>query len=294
VTRRDKQLLNQHLLRAGASIDVMNAVRKHVSAVKGGRLALLAAPREVITLALSDVPDDALATVGSGPAVADPSSFATALRRLRAVTPDVAAVPASVWRLLEGGAGGSGPEDTPKPGDARLGRARAVLIGSNRTALLGAARAARELGYVVAGRPLRLGGEAASCARELVAALPEPLGRALCLLGGGETHVTARGSTGKGGRSQELALAAAAGLAGSRWSLLCAGTDGVDGPTDAAGAFCDGRTLARGGRRRAARALAGHDSYSFFAPLGDLFRPGPTGTNVMDLAIALHPAPGAD
>lgn len=293
LTRTDKQVLNEHLLRAGASIDVMNAVRKHVSAVKGGRLALLAAPREIVTLALSDVPGNALATVGSGPAVADPSTFASALRRLRAATPDASAVPANVWRVLAEGARGM-CEETPKPGDRRLANSRAVLIGTNRTALIGAGRAARALGYEVLPRRLRLAGEAAPFGRQLAACLPEPGGRALCVLGGGETWVRVGAAAGKGGRSQELALAAASGLSGSSWSLLCAGTDGVDGRTDAAGAFCDGQTLTRGGRRQAAQALERHDAYSFFSSIGGLFRPGPTGTNVMDIAIALHPAAAAN
>lgn len=293
LTRTDKRALNAHLLRAGAPIETMNAVRKHLSAVKGGRLALLAAPREVVTLALSDVPGDALATIGSGPAVADPTTFALALRRLQQVTPDRSSLPARVWRILEQGAGGRGEDETPKPGDRRLARSRAALVGTNRTALAGAARAARELGYAVERRRFRLRGEAAVCAREMVAALPPAPARPVCLLAGGETYVRAGASPGKGGRSQEFALAAAVGLAGTGWVLLCAGTDGIDGQTDAAGAFCDGDTFGRGGRRRAARALAGHDSYTFFAALGDLHRTGPTGTNVMDVVIALHPGNGS-
>lgn len=293
ITRADKQALNAHLLRAGASIDVMNAVRKHVSAVKGGRLALLAAPRTVVTLALSDVPGDALATIGSGPTVADPTTFATALRRLRAVTPDRDAVPDRVWRLLEDGARGDRDDETPKPGDPRLARARAAVIGTNRGALDGAARVARTLGYAVVRRRFRLVGEAAPCADRLVAALPSTCRRPTCFLAGGETWVRAGAGSGQGGRSQELALAAARGLAGTGWVLLGAGTDGVDGRTDAAGAFVDGSTLARGGRRQVERALARHDSYRFFAGLRDLHRPGPSGTNVMDIAIALHPGTGA-
>jgi len=288
LSRADKRAINEHLLRAGAPIETMNAVRKHLSAVKGGRLALLAEPREVVTLALSDVPGDVLATVGSGPGVADPSTFAMALNRLRRLTPDSRAVPPRVWRALEDGARGIGREETPKPGDPRLARARAALVGSNRNALDGAAGAARALGYQVVRRRFRLQGEAVACARALVAALPESPRRPLCMLAGGETVVRAGSSAGKGGRSQEMALAAASGLAGTGWTLLCAGTDGIDGRTDAAGAFCDGTTLARGGHRPAARALIAHDAYPFFARLGDLLRIGATGTNVMDIAIALH------
>lgn len=289
ITRADKIALNAHLLRCGASIDVMNAVRKHVSRVKGGGFALLAAPREVVTLALSDVPGDALATIGSGPAVPDPSTFARALRALEASAPGRRGVPAAVWRRLEAGAAGAGPEETPKAADPRLQRTAAALIGSNRTALAAAAQAARQRGYSVLQHRLRLRGEAADCARSLVASLPRRVATPLCVLAGGETAVTVGSARGVGGRCQELALAAAAELGGTGWSVLCAGTDGIDGRTDAAGAFCDGRTIARGGRRRAARALREHDAYPFFARLGDLFQPGPTGTNVMDVVIALHP-----
>lgn len=291
VTRADKVGLNVHLLRCGASIGVINAVRKHVSAVKGGGFALRAAPREVLTLALSDVPGDALATIGSGPAVPDPSTFGRALRALRASDPGGAWVPQRIWRRLEAGASGAGPEETPKPADARLGRASAALVGSNRTALAAAARAARQWGYSVLPHRFSLHGEAADCARAFAAALPRQVSKPLCVLGGGETTVTVGGAQGRGGRCQELALAAAAEIVGTGWSLLCAGTDGIDGLTDAAGAFCDGRTLSRGGHRRAAQALREHDSYPFFARLGDLFRPGPTGTNVMDILVALHPGP---
>jgi hydroxypyruvate reductase len=288
VTRSDKAALNRHLLRCGAPIEVMNVVRKHVSAVKGGGLAVLAAPCEVLTLALSDVPGDALATIGSGPTVTDPSTFAQALAALRATDPTGTAVPPRIWRRLEAGTRRDGPQETPKAADPRLRRSLLALLGTNRTALAAAARAARRHGYAI-GRPCHLDGEAAGCGRALVAALPAVPQRPLCVLAGGETHVDAGQATGKGGRCQELALAAAAVLKGGRWSLLCAGTDGIDGQTDAAGAFCDGRTIARGGRRSASRALQEHDAYTFFADLDDLFRPGPTGTNVMDIAIALHP-----
>lgn len=292
ISRADKQALNAHLLRAGASIEVMNAVRKHVSAVKGGRLAAVAWPRRVVTLALSDVPGDALATIGSGPTVGDPTTFGVSLRRLRSVTPDRETVPARVWRHLEAGARGDGVDESPKPGDRRLARARAAVIGNNRIALDAAAGAAKNLGYDVIRRRVALRGEAAACAVALVAALPARCRRPTCVLGGGETWVRAGAGSGKGARSQELALAASLGLAGTAWGLLCAGTDGVDGRTDAAGAYADGTTVARGGRRRVAQALTRHDAYPFFARLGDLHRPGPSGTNVMDIAIALHPGTG--
>lgn len=288
ITAADKIAVNRHLLRCGAPIEVMNAVRKHLSAVKGGRLAWRAAPREVIALVLSDVPGNDLATIGSGPTVPDPTDAATALRLLRRTPGAAEAIPARVWRLLETAARDRS-HDTPKPGDRRLRRSRAWVIGDNRTALDAAAEAAARLGYRVAARRRRLRGEAADCARDLVATLPRAPRRPTCVLAGGETFVTAGRSPGRGGRCQEMALAAAAGLVGTGWTILFAGTDGIDGATDAAGGFCDGTTLRRAGRRRLDVALARHDSHPLLVALDDAFRPGPTGTNVMDLAIALHP-----
>jgi len=293
VTKRDKSALNRHLLRCGAPIATMNAVRKHVSRIKGGGLARLAAPRTVVTLALSDVPGDDLATIGSGPGVADPTTFAEAVRLLHA-TAGSGRVPLRVRRHLEAGAAGRGPGETLKRADGPARRGRAAVIGANRTALDAGARAARALGYRVLRRQRPFTGEAASVARELVAALPADDGRPICVLAGGESHVTVGTATGRGGRSQELALAAAPLLAGGRWTLLAAGTDGVDGRTDAAGAFCDGATQRRGGWRSVRSALTAHDSWTFFSGLGDVFRPGPTGTNVMDLVLAVRrPGPGA-
>lgn len=287
LTPADQVALNRYLLRSGAPIEVMNALRKHASAVKGGRLALRAAPREVITLALSDVPGDDLATIGSGPAVGDPSTFGGALRRLRRL-PEWASLPGRVLDHLVAGAAGD-VDETPLPGDPRLRRSLAAVVGRNATALDAMAEAARALGYVVRPRRDRLVGEAATCARGMVHRLPADPIRPTCVLGGGETVVTAVGSSGTGGRCQEMALAAASGIAGTRWTVLFAGTDGRDGRTGAAGAFADGTTVARAGRRRLARALAEHDSHPLLRGLGDLFRPGTTGTNVMDVAIALHP-----
>jgi len=288
VTAADKTALGRFLLRAGAAIDTMNVVRKHVSAVKGGGFLRHAAPRRVLTLALSDVPGDDLATIGSGPTVADPSTYGGALAALRRLAPDGRGIPPRVLRRLADGAAGRGPVETLKPGDPLLRRASAVVAGANRVALAAAAREARRRGYVVATPALRLRGEASDAGRAIAAGLPRRPSAPTCILGGGETYVTVREAAGEGGRCQELALAAAAGLAGTGWSVLAAGTDGIDGETDAAGAFVDGGTL-RGRRAAAARALVRHDSHAFFAGTGRTFRPGPTGTNVMDVLIALHP-----
>lgn len=286
----DKATLHRLLLRSGLPIEAMNAVRKHASAVKGGGLLRLAAPRPVWTLAMSDVIGDDLATIGSGPAVADPASFAEALAALlSAVSRD--AVPAAVLRRLERGAAGR-LRETVKPGDPLLAGARAVVLASNATALAAAGRHARSIGYAVRRLRSPLAGEARDAAARFAAALPLRPARPTCVLAGGETVVAIRGGRGRGGRSQEFALAAARLLEGRGWTLLAAGTDGIDGPTPAAGAIVDGATLRRAGRIAVERALAAHDSHRFFARHGGLVVTGPTGTNVMDVVVALHPGPG--
>ena len=282
--REDEVALGRWLLRSGLPIAEMNGVRKHVSAIKGGGLLRLAAPRKMVTLALSDVPGDDPGTIGSGPTVADPTTYAAALDALRRGARSAAA-PAAARRHLEAGAGGRRPE-TLKPGDRRLRASRVAVIGSNATALHGAASAARERGYAVR-RGGTLEGEAAECGVRIAAGLPQEPPRPTCVLAGGETTVTVRAGRGRGGRNQELALASARALPAG-WALLAAGTDGIDGRTPAAGAFADG-ALRKLGRSPIERALREHDSHRLLAPAGHTFRTGPTGTNVMDLVIALHP-----
>jgi glycerate-2-kinase len=278
---------NQVLLASGAAIDELNAVRKHLSPLSGGRLALRARSRRIEVLAISDVPGDRLDVIGSGPCAADPTRYADALavlsgRGLRSQ------VPAAVVAHLEAGARGE-RDETPKPGDARLARVRHHVLASNATALRAAERAARDQGLralVVTGS---LAGEARVAGRRLAALLLAARGtQPVCLLAGGETTVHVRGA-GRGGRCQELALAAAIELAGHEMgALLAAGTDGGDGPTDAAGAFADGGSVARGVTRGvdARVALADNDAYGFFEAEGGLLRTGPTGTNAMDLVLA--------
>jgi glycerate-2-kinase len=276
------------LLRAGAEIDELNAVRKHLTELSGGRLAARAGSASIEVCAVSDVLGDRLDVIGSGPCAPDPTRFADALAVLarRGV---LERVPGGVRAHLEAGARGERPE-SPKPGDPVFAKVRTTLLASNRDALAAAAReaAARGVRAVVVSGALR--GEAREAGRRLAG-----LGRALrggarvCLLAGGETTVTVRGA-GRGGRSQELALAAALGLAGEpRVAVLAAGTDGSDGPTDAAGAFADGGSLARGARLGLdARArLDDNDAHGFFALEGGVVRTGPTGTNVLDLALVL-------
>ncbi len=283
-----KQAVTGQLLRSGAEIGELNAVRKHLSRLKGGRLAAAAAPARVVSLIISDVIGDPLDVIASGPTAPDPTTFADALAVLerRGV---LAGAPPEVVGLLRRGAAGEVPE-TPKPGDSLFLRVENSVIGGNDTALAAAEReAARRCGPVrIVARGLS--GEARDAARTLAAAaLAEPAGGARCLLAGGETTVTVRGS-GKGGRNTELALVFALEVAGRPGiTLLSGGTDGTDGPTDGAGAVVTGETVPRA---RAAgldpeRFLAENDSYEFFRRAGGLLLTGPTGTNVMDVQVVV-------
>jgi glycerate-2-kinase len=274
------------LLRAGAEIEELNCIRKHLTRVSGGRLAAATRAGAIVVLAISDVLRDDWATLGSGPCAADPSTYRDALavlRRRRVAD----RVPAAVRRHLEAGAAGRHPESV-KPGDPALARVRSELIASNRDALAAARDAARARGLAACIVTHQLRGEASRVGRR-VAALAQALGRGprRLLLLGGETTVTVRGG-GRGGRAQELALGAAIALAGdARVALLAAGTDGSDGPTPAAGAYADGETVGRGAAAGldARAALAENDAYGFFAGEGGCFVTGPTGTNVMDLVL---------
>ena len=275
------------LLAAGADIRELNSVRKHLVEVAGGRLARAATARRIEVLIVSDVLGDALDVIASGPCTPDPSTFADALAVLEAHALRER-VPPRVLAHLEAGVRGARAE-SPKPGDPGFARVHATIVASLGDALraAGAAARAQQLHPVVVSAMLH--GEARIAGRRL-AALARSLAPArapTCLLAGGETTVTVRGA-GVGGRSQELALAAAIELAGCDDAvLLAAGTDGSDGPTDAAGAFADGGSVARAASRgaEAARALADNDAYAFFAAEGGLIRTGPTGTNVMDLVL---------
>lgn len=292
LAREDVATTTALLLASGAAIDEVNCVRKHLCDVAGGRLARAARGRGIVLLAISDVIGDRLDVIGSGPCTPDPTRHADALGVLRA-RGVLEVTPAAVRAHLEAGARGEG-EESPKAGQACFSRVRSVIIASNRDALDAAERAgAREgLGSIRLGADLR--GEARVAGQRLaaLARAARPTTRSV-LLAGGETAVTLRG-TGRGGRSQELALAAALGLDGARGlALLAAGTDGTDGPTDAAGAFADGGTVGRGAARGvdAALSLARNDAYGFFDAEGGLLRTGPTGTNVMDLVLVLVSPP---
>ena len=281
----EKQATTNLLLACGASIHEINAVRKHISAIKGGQLAALASPAKVLSLILSDVIGDNLDVIGSGPTSPDASTFAVA----RAVFEKYGIwnkVPRAVRQRLESGAKGE-IEETPKS----LTNAENRIIGSNSIALDAAAEKAKELGYKtlilsssIEGETREIAAMHAAIAREIRQS-GRPIKPPACIISGGETTVTIRGK-GKGGRNQEFALAAAAGIAGLKDVLVfSAGTDGTDGPTDAAGAQADGQTFQRGPEVQ--RRLANNDSYNFFQPLKDLIVTGPTGTNVMDIHLIL-------
>ena len=289
VTLEEKQAVTRLLLDCGANIHEINTVRKHISAIKGGQLARLAAPAALESLLLSDVIGDDLDVIGSGPTAPDVSTFASA-KAILARYGIYARVPASVRERLEQGARGDIPE-TPKPGDPIFQRVRNTVVGSSRLALDAAARRAREFGFRTLILASGIQGETrdvarmhAAIAREIVEA-GRPLKPPACLITGGETTVTIRGK-GLGGRNQEFVLAAAIDIAGLRDTVvLSGGTDGTDGPTDAAGAIADGETLRR--KPDALPYLDRNDSYRYFEALGDLLITGPTNTNVMDVRIVL-------
>ena len=292
----DLVAVTEGLQRSGADIHELNCVRRHLSRIKGGWLAARAAPAVVDALLLSDVVGDAPEVIASGPCVGDRSTYADALAVLARRPPLAggALAPARVTEHLRRGRAGEHPE-TPAPGDPRLSAAQARVVGSNQDALQGAATEARRRGYrtVVLTRQLR---GAASAAGRRMAGLagalrtaPGVSGEPVCLLAGGETTVQVRGP-GLGGRNQELALAAALELDGVPGVvLLAAGSDGRDGPTDAAGALVDGASAARAAALGldGADLLSRNDAYRFFAPLHDLLLWGATGTNVMDLTLLL-------
>ena len=296
LTLEEKAMATVSLLESGVAINDLNCVRKHLSAIKGGRLAIAAGGR-VITLAISDVVgpvENDPAVIGSGPTTADPTSFEEALDLCRSVN-SRASIPSSVMSVLQRGVQG-GLEETPGVGDTRLARSVYQIIGSRKNAIDGAAREARRRGFEVLVIEEPLVGEARVAGDlyvKTVARLTHEVKRPTCVLSSGETTVTVTGR-GRGGRNQEFALASVFTLTRRFPEAVIAsiGTDGVDGPTDAAGAIVDTSTPVRAstvGLERPDYYLARNDSYSFFSALDDLIRIGPTNTNVGDLQIALIP-----
>lgn len=293
VTLTDKQEVTRLLLNCGAAIQEINTVRKHLSRIKGGGLARTAHPARVVSLIVSDCVGDPLDVVASGPTAPDPSSFKGCLDIL-ARYELMERVPASVLSHFKAGVQGLVPE-TPKPGDAIFKNVTNLIVANNRLALKAAATKAARLGW----QPLILSsfitGDTRQAAIFHAAVIKEirasghPVRPPACLLSGGETTVVVTGP-GMGGRNQEFALTLAKEIRDMEGVLaLIAGSDGTDGPTDAAGAFADGTTLRRGESlgMEAASFLAQNDSYNYFRVLGDLFFTGPTGTNVMDIRIIL-------
>jgi glycerate 2-kinase len=296
VSLDEKQKTTDLLLKAGADINELNAVRKHISAVKGGRLAELAYPATIRSLILSDVIDDRLDVIASGPTAPDFTTHSDALDVIKKYGL-ATALPRSVVCLLDDGAGGLVPE-TPKAGNPVFQRVENRIIGSNKQAIEAGQLRCAELGMECLVIATGVRGEARDVGRHLAEeaiSLKETrsgrpgTGRPLCLISGGETTVTVRGN-GVGGRNIELALAFGLRIEGTPGiTLLSAGTDGTDGPTDAAGAFADGQTMAvaRAVGLNPETYLEKNDSYNFFAKTDDLFITGPTGTNVMDLQLIL-------
>lgn len=293
ITLSEKQAVTDLLLGAGVPIDGINCVRKHISAIKGGRLASLVWPAELLTLMISDVIGDDMATIASGPTTPDLTTFQDALFILKTYNL-LESVPVSVKDYLEMGAEGKMPE-SPGPEQGCFTKSENFIIASNSLAVEAAAEKAVSIGYKPVILSTTVEGEAREVARVISAVAREvkrsnrPVKPPACLLLGGETTVTLRGK-GRGGRNQELALAAAITLDSiDGVTILSAGTDGTDGPTDAAGAVVDGSTVNRAVSLGLDinQYLAENNAYSFFKQCGGLINTGPTGTNVMDLIVVL-------
>lgn len=284
LTLADKQALNRALLASGAPIQAMNCIRKHLSRIKGGRLAAACAPAELVSFFLSDIPGDDIAAIASGPTVADPTTLADA--RACVARHQVVLAPAL------GAALDDAANETPKPGDPRLARVVNHLAMTPDIAIAAAAPLARDAGFEVAYLGAEIEGEARDVAAEhaALALAAAAQGRRLCILSGGETTVTIRAKGGKGGRNTEYLLALAIALGGAPGIHALAGdTDGIDGSEDNAGAIIGPETLARAASRSIdlSRHLAGNDAYSAFAALDQLVVTGPTMTNVNDFRAIL-------
>lgn len=281
LTLADKQAVTKALLHSGADIRAMNTVRKHLSRLKGGQLVRLATPATMVNLMMSDVIGDDLSVIGSGPTVPDPSTWS-----------DVDAIveqfklheklPESVKHIFS-----ARPPDTPKASDPCFANTYNRIVASNQLAVAAAADEARRRGFACEIIEQPMTGEARTSASDFCRRLTS--GGKRCLIAGGEVTVTISGAAGSGGRAQEFALAAALAIDGKAATVLAGGTDGNDGPTDAAGAIVDGQSIKRAAEKKldAKRHLDGHDANPLFAALGDLVVTGPTNTNVMDVYMGL-------
>jgi hydroxypyruvate reductase len=293
MTLADKQQVTQLLLDCGATIHEINTIRKHLSRIKGGRLAQLAYPSTLVSLILSDVIGDDLDSIASGPTVPDRSTFQDCWQILAKYGLEERIAESAKETLRQGVEGKI--QETPKEGDSIFRKVQNLIVGSNILAVEAASRKADELGYCSLVLSTMIEGETREVARVHSAIAREilksghPVQPPACIISGGETTVTIRGK-GLGGRNQEFALATALEIDGLREVVvLSGGTDGTDGPTDAAGAIADGETLQRAGKEgmEASQYLADNNSYPFFKSLGDLLVTGPTFTNVMDLRLLL-------
>jgi len=293
ISINDKKEITNALLKCGATINEFNTVRKHISDFKGGWLAKKAYPATILNLILSDVVGDPLDFIASGPTVPDSTTFGDAVTVLEKYKL-WDRTPASIRKVLSDGEKGLIPE-TPKAGDEAFKKAHNVVVGNNRLASLAACEHSKLRGLnsllltaILEGEARQVGTVLATIAREVVSS-GNPVKKPACIVAGGETTVTVTGK-GRGGRNQEIALAAAMKL-GDMDGVVIASltTDGVDGPTDAAGAIVDGKTLARASRKGLVpeRFLADNDSYNFLSKLGDLVLTGPTGTNVNDVSVII-------
>lgn len=285
----DKQSVTNLLLRAGADIIELNTVRKHLSRVKGGRLAQIAFPAEIISLMISDVIGDRLDVIASGPTAPDTTTYHDAIAVIDKYGL-TGKIPDNVMNILDRGRDGLIPE-TPSDEDKIFRNIQNIIVGSNRKAIEAARSRAGEIGIDAVVLSSEITGEARDVGRWLAEKAREVKrenrGRPACLISGGETTVTVTGS-GLGGRNTEMALSFALEIAGTEGiTMLSAGTDGTDGPTDAAGAIVDGQTVAqaRNSGLNPDAFLDNNDSYNFFKAVDSLLITGPTGTNVMDLQI---------
>jgi len=293
ITVADKRRITEDLLKCGATINEINTVRKHISEFKGGWLAKKAYPATILNLILSDVLGDPLDFIASGPTVPDSTTFSDAIKVLKKYGLWDKA-PESIKKVLTDGEKGLIPE-TPKAGDEAFKKVFNVVIGNNRAASMAACETLKSEGLntllltsLLEGEARHVGTVLASIARE-VSASGNPVKKPAGIVAGGETTVTVTGK-GKGGRNQEIALAASMKIRGLDGVVIASlSTDGVDGPTDAAGAIADGKTIARAEALglRAEEFLADNNSYGFFSKLGDLIFTGPTGTNVNDVSIII-------
>jgi glycerate 2-kinase len=291
ISLEEKQRVTKMLLECGASIDEMNALRKHISTVKGGQLARVAYPATLISLLLSDVVGDRMDVIASGPTVPDESTFEDCMTIVDKYSLNL---PDSVINLLKSGLNGA-IEETPKVGDPIFDKTFSLIIGSNMMALKAAEQRAKELGYNTLILSSSIEGETKEVAKVHTAIAKElhatgnPIQKPACIISGGETTVTIKG-TGLGGRNQEFVLASALEIAGlSDTVILSCGTDGTDGPTDAAGAIADGLTVQRAKKlgMQPVEYLQNNDAYHFFERLDDLIKTGPTNTNVMDVRLVV-------